>query len=91
MGIAFSSGANFRGINETKPLAISEVRRASFLRVDEEGTEAAAATSVGIRPLAMRVEPPPFHMVVDRPFFVAIRDERSGQILFTGIVSEPVK
>ncbi|MFY9939801.1 MAG: serpin family protein [Silvibacterium sp.] len=91
MGIAFSSGANFKGINDTRPLQISEVRHASFLSIDEEGTEAAAATSVGIRTLAMRVEPPPFHMVVDHPFFVAIRDERNGQILFTGVVSEPVK
>ena len=90
MGIAFSNGANFKGINETKPLAISEVRHASFLSVDEEGTEAAAATSVGIRALAMRVEPPPFHMVVDHPFFVAIRDESNGQILFTGTIAEPV-
>jgi len=90
MGIAFGSGANFKGINETRPLAISEVRHASFLSIDEEGTEAAAATSVGIRALAMRVEPPPFHMVVDRPFFVAIRDERNGQILFTGAIAEPV-
>jgi serine protease inhibitor len=89
MGIAFGSGANFEGIAGARPLQISEVRHASFLSVDEEGTEAAAATSVGIRALAMRVEPPPFHMVVDRPFFVAIRDERSGQLLFTGMIAEP--
>lgn len=91
MGIAFNKGANFKGVNETKPLQISEVRHASFLSVDEEGTEADAATSVGITALAIRVEPPPFHMVVDHPFFVAIRDERNGQILFTGVIAEPVK
>ena len=89
MAIAFSNGANFKGISATKPLQISEVRHASFLSIDEEGTEAAAATSVGIRALAMRVEPPPFHMVVDHPFFVAIRDERNGQILFTGVIDNP--
>jgi len=89
MGIAFGDTADFAGIQKSRRLEISEVRHASFLRVDEEGTEAAAATSIGIRPLAMRVEPPPFHMIVDRPFFVAIRDERSGQILFTGRIDDP--
>ena len=89
MGIAFGDTADFAGIQKSRQLQISEVRHASFLRVDEEGTEAAAATSIGIRPLAMRIEPPPFHMVVDRPFFVAIRDERSGQILFTGRIDDP--
>ncbi|HZD49565.1 MAG TPA: serpin family protein [Silvibacterium sp.] len=89
MGVAFGSDANFRGINKSRPLQISEVRHASFLRVDEEGTEAAAATSVGIRAAVARVEPPPFHMVVDRPFFIAIRDERDNQVLFTGVIADP--
>jgi serpin B len=61
--------ANFNDISKApKQFQISEVRHASFLSVDEEGTEAAAATSVGIRATAMRMEPPPFHMVVDCPF-----------------------
>lgn len=89
MGIAFRDNADFAGITSARPLQISEVRHASFLKVDEEGTEAAAATSIGIRAAAMRVQPPPFHMVVDRPFFVAIRNEHSGQILFTGIIANP--
>jgi serine protease inhibitor len=89
MAIAFGDTADFTGIQKSHQLQISEVRHATFLRVDEEGTEAAGATSIGIRPLAMRVEPPPFHMIVDRPFFVAIRDERNGQILFTGIIDNP--
>jgi serpin B len=89
MGIAFGDTADFTGIQKSGRLQISQVRHASFLRIDEEGTEAAAATSIGIRPLAMRVEPPPFHMIVDRPFFVAIRDEHSGQILFAGRIDEP--
>ncbi len=89
MGDAFGSSANFRNINKTRPLQISEVRHASFLKVDEEGTEAAAATSVGIRAAAVMVAPPPFHMVVDHPFFIAIRDERDGQVLFTGFIANP--
>lgn len=90
MGIAFSGSANFDGIHKGQRLQISEVRHASFLKVDEEGTEAAAATIIGIRPTVARIEPPPFHMIVDRPFFVAIRDERSGQVLFTGVIGDPV-
>lgn len=90
MSVAFSGKADFGGISNTqKQFQISEVRHASFLKVDEEGTEAAAATSVGIRATAIRIEPPPFHMIVDHPFFVAIRDEASGQLLFTGIIAEP--
>jgi serpin B len=90
MGIAFSGAANFDGIHQAPPpVAISEVRHASFLKVDEEGTEAAAVTSIGMRMLAMPAGPPPFHMIVDRSFFLAIRDERSGQILFTGTIADP--
>ena len=90
MGIAFGSDANFNGIHQAPPpVQISEVRHASFLKVDEEGTEAAAVTSIGMRTMAMRVEPAPFHMIVDRPFFLAIRDEHSGQILFTGTIVDP--
>ena len=89
MGIAFGDHANFDGICKTPRIQISEVRHASFLKVDEEGTEAAAATSVGMRAMAARIEPPPFHMVVDHPFFLAIRDERNGQLLFTGTIAKP--
>ena len=84
MGIAFGDSANFDRIRKPPPhLQISEVRHASFLRVDEEGTEAAAATGVGIRATAARIEPQPFHMVVDHPFFL------DGQVLFTGMICKP--
>ena len=89
MGIAFGNNANFDGICKAPRIQISEVRHASFLKVDEEGTEAAAATSVGMRAMAVRIEPQPFHMVVDHPFFLAIRDERNGQLLFTGTIAKP--
>jgi serpin B len=90
MGAAFQSGADFSGIPQRPAqLRISDVQHASFLKVDEEGTEAAAATSIGIRATLARPAIPPFHMVVDHPFFLAIRDERSGQILFMGVVAEP--
>jgi serine protease inhibitor len=89
MGIAFGNNANFDGVRKTPRMQISEVRHASFLKVDEEGTEAAAATSVGMRAMAARIEPQPFHMVVDHPFFLAIRDERNDQLLFTGMIAKP--
>lgn len=82
MGDAFSGNADFTGMSPRgNELHISEVRQKTFISVDEEGTEAAAATSVGIE----RVSLPPT-MVVDRPFIVAIRERFSGAILFLGIV-----
>ena len=83
MGVAFTRRANFRGIADTS-LAIDEVKHKTFLQVDEEGTEASAATSVGIE---ITSAPPSF--VVDRPFVVAIRENHSGTILFLGTVMDP--
>jgi serpin B len=90
MGVAFENSADFSGIPlRPSPLRISEIRHASFLKVDEEGTEAAAATTTGMALALARPATQPFHMVVDHPFFVAIRDERSGQILFMGVIEQP--
>ena len=90
MGVAFENSADFSGIRQRPAqLRISEIRHASFLKVDEEGTEAAAATTTGMALTAVRPVSPPFHMVVDHPFFLAIRDEQSGQILFMGVIEEP--
>ncbi len=84
---AFSRKANFSGMG--KNLAISEVKHKSFVEVNEEGTEAAAATSVGIVVTSLREEPEPFRMIVDRPFFSAIRDNQTGNVLFMGSIIEP--
>jgi serine protease inhibitor len=90
MGVAFENGADFSGIRQRPAqLRISEIRHASFLKVDEEGTEAAAATTIGAALASARPVTQPFHMVVDHPFFVAIRDQQSGQILFMGVIEEP--
>jgi serpin B len=90
MGVAFENSADFSGIRQRPAqLRISEIRHASFLKVDEEGTEAAAATTTGMALASARPVTQPFHMVVDHPFFVGIRDERSGQILFMGVIEEP--
>ncbi|MEH2194366.1 MAG: serpin family protein [Nostoc sp.] len=84
---AFSNKANFSGMG--KNFAISQVKHKTFVEVNEEGTEAAAATSVGIVTTSLRDEPEPFRMIVDRPFFCAIRDNQTGNILFMGSIIEP--
>jgi serine protease inhibitor len=84
---AFSNKANFSGMG--KNFAISQVKHKTFVEVNEEGTEAAAATSVGIVTTSLRDEPEPFRMIVDRPFFCAIRDNQTGNVLFMGSILEP--
>ena len=66
-------------------LLISNVIHKTFVDVNEEGTEAAAATAVVMaRGISMA-----FRMVVDRPFFCAMRDRETGLLLFLGWVSDP--
>ncbi len=90
MSQAFQHDADFGNIHTPPPvLAIGDVHHASYLKVDENGTQAAAVTTVGMKLLSIRVEQPPFTMVVDRPFVVAIRDETSGQLLFLGTIVDP--
>ncbi|MCC5638255.1 serpin family protein [Nostoc sp. CHAB 5844] len=84
---AFTNQANFSGIG--KNLAISQVKHKTFVEVNEDGTEAAAATSVGIVATSLRQKLEPFRMIVDRPFFCAIRDNQTGSILFMGSILEP--
>jgi serpin B len=89
MEVAFTDSADFSGLT---PLAaaINQVRHKTFIDVNEEGTEAAAATSIGIMPTSIPAQPdPPFQMEVDRPFLVAIRDRQTGALLFLGSVVDP--
>ncbi|MGI2904662.1 serpin family protein [Tolypothrix sp. VBCCA 56010] len=86
MGEAFSAKANFSAMG--KNLAISQVKHKTFVEVNEEGTEAAAATSVGIVATSA-VETKPFRMIVDRPFFCVVRDNQTGSVLFMGSIVEP--
>ena len=90
MGIAFSEDADFSRIHPPPPtLKISDVEHRTYIKVDETGTEAAAATSVSIGALMVMREPSPFEMVVDHPFFFAITEQESGAMLFAGIVTNP--
>ncbi len=92
MGVAFNPArADFSGIAEVNPLAnlfISKVLHKTYIKVDEEGTEAAAVTSVEI--VFTSIPPSGFVMRVDRPFVFAIRESHSQTILFMGKIVEPV-
>ncbi len=81
--------ADLSGIASGARLAIDDVAHATFLRVDEEGTEAAAATAVKIVVTSARMEPQVPEMVVDRPFLVTLRDRKSGAVLFFGRIADP--
>ncbi|HKY63368.1 MAG TPA: serpin family protein [bacterium] len=93
MAPAFGGQAEFGKIADLgagQRLYISDVRHKTFVELNEEGTEAAAVTSIGMRATGMPPPPkPPFEMVVDRPFFIAIEDQQTGLILFMGAVAEP--
>ncbi|HUP19614.1 MAG TPA: serpin family protein [Gemmatimonadota bacterium] len=82
MGVAFTAGADFSNLSE-HPFWIDLVKQKTFLKVDEEGTEAAAVTVVA-GPTSM-----PPTVIADRPFLIAIRERFSGAILFLGQVTDP--
>ncbi|RDC62711.1 serpin family protein [Adhaeribacter pallidiroseus] len=85
MGEAFSNQANFsRMLQSEQSLAISEVMHKAFVEVNEEGTEAAAATSVGVVLTSL----PPV-VQVNRPFLFLIREKSSNAILFIGQLMNP--
>ncbi len=90
MEVAFDkSRANFENMCPIAPgvnVFINEVKHKTFLEVDEEGTEAAGVTSVEMRITSIGQE---FSMIVDRPFFCAIRDNETGTILFMGCIVQP--
>ena len=89
MGVrkVFTRSAELGGISDGR-IAVDEVRQKCFIEVNEEGSEAAAVTSIGVRLTSARVEPLPVRMTVDRPFLVAITDTESGNILFAGRVMD---
>ena len=87
---AFSRAADFSGMDGTRQLLISAVVHKAFVDVTEEGTEAAAATGVAMRPMAIRREKP-VEFRADHPFIFLIRDTHSRSVLFLGRLTEPAK
>lgn len=88
---AFSQAADFSGMNGNKDLFIGAVVHKAFVDVNEEGTEAAAATGVAMMMKSAHREPPPAIFRADKPFLFAIRDAKSGSILFLGRIMDPTK
>jgi serine protease inhibitor len=84
--------AALEGISDRKPLYLAEVRQSDFVEVNEEGTEAAAVTSMAATACEEYVPPPPpFEMLVNRPFVFAICDGFSGTLIFSGAVTDPLE
>jgi serpin B len=83
MGIAFTPSADFSRMTPGGGIWIGKAKQKSFVEVDEEGTEAAAATSV-----SMVVSARP-SLRADRPFLFAIRERFSGTLLFVGKLADP--
>ncbi|KAI4905479.1 hypothetical protein NFI96_028113 [Prochilodus magdalenae] len=88
MGIqhVFKHTANLKGMSQEAGLKVSQVLHKAVIEVDEKGTVAAAATSVGITAYSM-----PTTFVVNRPFFFFIYHEETNSLLFMGRVIDPTK
>ena len=88
MATAFDGGtADFSGMTTAERLFISEVIHEAYIAVDEEGTEAAAATAVVMAATAAPLET--VQLTIDRPFLFALRDLETGALLFLGRVMDP--
>lgn len=85
---AFGDDADFSAMTTEEELFISDVIHEAFIKVDEEGTEAAAATAVVME---ARSAPPSdsVELIVDRPFLFSLYDRETGTILFMGRVADP--
>ena len=81
----FGSDANLSDITQG-PLYVNQVIHQAEIEVNEEGTEAAAATTIGI---GIRAQARELEFKVDRPFMFVINDTQTGAILFMGRVVDP--
>ncbi len=89
LGNAFTDTADFSKITTSMNIYISRVIHQSFIDVQEEGTEAAAATIVEMVNLSTQGGGSAFHFKVDRPFLYLIKENSSGAIVFMGKVEKP--
>ena len=89
MPTAFSETADFSGMTGKKDLSISFVIHQAYVKVDEQGTEAAAATAGGMSLRAMPGNV--LNFLADHPFIFVIQGKETGNILFLGRVVDPTK
>ncbi len=82
---AFTPLADLTGISDVEPLFIGFVQHDSCIEVTEEGTEAAAVTTIGIKTTSVE---PYLSFVANRPFLLLIREKSTGAILFVGKISD---
>ncbi len=88
---AFSHNANFTKMSKTRDLYISSVVHKAFIEINEEGTEAAAATAVIMRLTSVGPKAERKEFIADSPFLFYLIDDQTGAILFMGRVINPVK
>ncbi len=86
LGNAFSDAADFSGISKQEDLLISNVQHKTYIKTDEEGTEAAAVTSVTMGTTSVG---PGMPFVADHPFVFIIKEKYTHAILFIGVVANP--
>ena len=87
MPTAFTDDADFSGITTTEPLKIYAVIHQADIDVDEQGTEASAATAVMMRAASLPLDT--VNLTVDRPFLFALRDLETGAVVFLGRITDP--
>jgi len=90
MGIAFGNTADFANMYSVAPgtLYISHAIHKTYIKVSEQGTEAAAVTVIGITQTSIGADPT---ITFDHPFIYILRERQSGAILFIGLVTDPSK
>jgi serpin B len=86
---ALTDQADFSGMTGSPNLYLSSAIHKAFIAVDEEGTEAAAATGMGISLSSIEIPPPATDFNADHPFLLLLTDTKTGVILFMGRIQNP--
>jgi len=89
MSHAFLDIADFSNISNGEKIKIDSVSHKAFIKVDEKGTEAAAATVATAVAESLQIKPEPIDFYIDRPFIFFIKDNLTNQILFMGVIKDP--
>ena len=81
---AFDSRADLSGLTGASGLSVDDVLQKTYIKIDEEGPEAAAGTAITLDECAYIFTEAPKEFIADKPFYFAIRDNTSGELLFVG-------